>query len=307
MPLDKNYIWASKSITGDGEILNSSDFGYNILEIFQFVQSKFNAKFKVEGTKVYLYWENSKFWEQNINYTLREDIVTSNFKYNTDDHIASYLINYQEDYQDEYTLERFKGTSLLITSDNRDSVSNPNRSNVKGYFRTDYPYALTNRKNSLTDVENTVNTFIKAVNGAIKLFGGKGIKTLSNTRIGLPIVSHNNFSIAKIVYLEGGKIPANHRDVLSARADYDKYHYSKSFVTNANKTLKKKLEDVRITYNAKDFFLNVANPYFKTTDGSIGKFTDITWRFDRDYADANMEIRHKYTTNLKERFYESKR
>ena len=307
LPLDKNYIWASKSITGGDEILNSSDFGYNILEIFQFVQSKFNAKFKVEGTKVYLYWENAKFWEQNINYTLREDIVTSNFKYNTDEHIASYLINYQEDYQDEYTLERFKGTSLLITSDNRDSVSNPNESNVKGYFRTNYPYALTNRKNSLTGIENTVNTLIKAVNGAIKLFGGKSIKTLSNTRIGLPIISHNNFSIAKIVYLEGGKIPANHRDVLSARADYDKYHYSKSFVTNANKTLKKKLEDVRITYTAKDFFLNVANPYFKTKDGSIGKFTDITWRFDRDYADANMEIRYKYTTNLKERFYESKR
>ena len=35
------------------------------------------------------------------------------------------------------------------------------------------------------------------------------------------------------------------------------------------KHLKKKLEDVRITYTAKDFFLNVENPYFKTKDGNV--------------------------------------
>lgn len=307
LPLQNIYVWASKSVAGNTDVLNTSDAGYNVIEIFEFIQKKYNAKFKIKDNTVFLYWENSKFWDNNINYTLREDVVTTNFRYNTDDHIASYLVNYREDFSDEYTLERYKGTSYLVTSDNRDSLSDNRRSNVKGYFRTDFPFALANRKVSLTEFENVVNDFLKAINGAIKLFGGNEIKLLSNDRIGLPVISNPQFSVPKLVYLVNGKIPANHRDILSAKADYDNYHHSKSFVTNANKTLKKKLEDVRITYTAKDFFLNVENPYFKTKDGSIGKFTDVTWSYDRDYADANLEIRHKYTTNLKERFYESQR
>ena len=39
-------------------------------------------------------------------------------------------------------LERYKGTSYLVTSDNRDTLSDNRRSNVKGYFRTDFPFAL---------------------------------------------------------------------------------------------------------------------------------------------------------------------
>ena len=307
LPLQNIYVWASKSVAGNADVLNTSDAGYNVIEIFEFIQKKYNAKFKIQDNTVFLYWENSKFWDNNINYTLREDVITTNFRYNTDDHIASYLVNYREDFSDEYTLERYKGTSYLVTSDNRDSLSDNRSSNVKGYFRTDFPFALANRKVSLTEFETLVNDFLKAINGAIKLFGGNEIKLLSNDRIGLPVISNPQFSIPKLVYLQNGKIPANHRDILSAKADYDNYHYSKSFVTNANKTLKKKLEDVRITYTAKDFFLNVENPYFKTKDGSIGKFTDVTWSYDRDYADVNMEIRHKYTTNLNERFYESER
>ena len=72
--------------------------GYNVIEIFEFIQKKYNAKFKIQDNTVFLYWENSKFWDNNINYTLREDVVTTNFRYNTDDHIASYLVNYREDF-----------------------------------------------------------------------------------------------------------------------------------------------------------------------------------------------------------------
>ena len=236
---------------------------------------------------------------------MREDVVTDNFKYNTDEHVASYLVNYQEDFNDEYTLENYKGTSYLVTSDNKDSLSDKVRSNTKGYFRTDYSYALANRKDSLDAVEKAANSFIKIANGAIKIFGGKEINLLSNTRIGVGLVSSEQFSIAKLVYLESGKIPFNHRSKLSAKSDYENWHYSKSFVTNKSKTLRKNIVDTRITYTKTDFFKNISNPWFRTKNGEIGKFTNVEWKYDRDYADVDFWVRKEYITNLKERFYES--
>jgi hypothetical protein len=296
-------IFIKKYATITEGIPNVRDFGYSCPEMFQLVRDVFEGRFAIIDDTVQFHSENSDYWIKESGYVkpdAKSDVRGSSFRYNTDEMISSYLIQFQTDIADSYTIENYQGTSYQVLTDAK-TVNEAKNKTIKNAKQLTLPIALGNRKDTLNGFEKLAASLAGIVDEITKVFGGgSNFKKKIKNREGLLKVADNNHNIPKLLYLEGSTIPKNHREKLSAKVLWDKFHNYNSFVDNNFGKQRRVIVGERIPFGFPDYQKVTRNSYFKDENGKQGKIMKLEWVFNRDYAVIDYWLPEVYTNNLTE-------
>lgn len=283
-------------------IPNASDYGYIAAEIFRLAKDTFYARYQLINGVVQFHAVNSPYWKRLSPWTF-PDVLEGEYRYNTDELNDSVIISFTTDISDAYTIGNYRGTSYQVITSAITTGAN-GRDNITGLDETALPVALGNRKDELTGFEK----FLKVVAGAVDLAtgifgGGTNFAGQVSGKIGMLKVATNNHAVPKLLWLEGGKLPANHRSLFSAKTLWEKYHIEKSFIADNFQKQRKVFEGVQIPFGFADFLTLIDNSYFVGPQGE-GKITRLEWNMGKDTATIDYWVTHTYTKNLKETYVE---
>lgn len=301
----KNVL--TKVATIEDGIPNTGDLGYTCREMFQIARDLFNARFAIQGNTVQFHTESSPYWISQSGWEKPSILLNQeerSFRYNTDEIKGSILIQFQTDINDVYTLEKYTGTAFQILTDAA-VTNNPANKTIKNLERVDIPIALGNRKDTLTGFEQGLLPLANLFDDVAGVFGGRpNLAKKIKSKVGVLEVSNNNHSVAKLLWMNGSRIPSNQRDLFSAKTLWEKYHSEKSFVQNNGTRQRLYYENETIPFGLSDFVTLLNNSYFRDENGRVSKVTDLEWNFDSDKADISYWVSQPYTNNLKETFIE---
>lgn len=277
-------IWSSGNVNIPRFFPRSLDRCGNAIGCINFAIEKYNARVFVKNKTVYIVNYYSPLFFNSSGLVL-QDYPRGDYTENLDDMVGTREHIYSVDYNDDWTLENFKGTEYKI----RANISDPTKSTIKGISQKNYGVALCNRKESLNEAEKAFKKFATFVNDTIAQFGGSSqILSLPN-RIGCAKISSDNLGVAKIVRLSGRKIATNHRDVLSAKSDEEKYHWIESHVRNP-RAKKRVYKDILQKYDDKLLSCNLDNNIVFTPEGIAGELKNLEWEKGYDNALMTFEI-----------------
>ena len=284
-------------------IPNAQDFGYTASEAYELATNYFNGIYQVSNGNIQFRSENSEYWVKQSDYILPSVKATTK-RWNTNEFFANRLFAFRTDITDDFTIDNFKGTNYTVNTD-LINVKNSDSKFTKGFDEVRLPVALGSRKDKLTPLEGVLKTLASVADSAINVFGGNSnLSNLVKTRIGKLKVSNNNHQIPKLLWLENGSIPSDHRDKLSARASWEKYWIYKSFVSNNFNGQKAVYQDIEIPFGYEDFLKVSQNSYFRDLEGRTGQIVKLAWNAGQQKATVDYWIREVYTQNLKETYYE---
>ena len=135
----------------------------------------------------------------------------------------------------------------------------------------------------------------------VNTFGGSSdMAGEIQSKVGVLKVSDNSHSVSKLVYLSGGKIPQNHRDLFSAKVLYQKYYNYRSFVQNNFGRQRLVYQSVKIPFGLTSFLQLIDNSYFYDSQNRLGKIINIDWTMMKDFAIVDYWVQEVYAPNLKE-------
>jgi hypothetical protein len=186
----------------------------------------------------------------------------------------------------------------MITDIKDSNVLNPQYKLNRGLKEISLPVALGTRRDKLSALETALKGLFVSVDLVIKLFGGKTFGQKINDDKGALIISQPSFNVAKLVVIQNGIIPQNHRDLLSAIRLWNEYHYWQSFKSNptvAQKLLFNEGEEGSILFDFSHFQQTKPSGLFTTSDGRQGKFRHLKWKPDADrLSECSYEISEQY-------------
>ena len=317
--LDTYHYFPSKQSDGDSSIRSLKDlipkheaglvgipsirdYGYLINEMFDLMKSMFNTKVTVIGNKVLMYNAYDPFWETLSDFVPHKSINFSSKKYNTDELSQTRMMTFTTDLNDEWTTQNFKGTSYEIKT----STSSGSTGNIKGLDRIEIPVALPNSKTEPTNIDKIIITLAGWADELANAMGQKSNlkKTVQLNKVNILKVSDNFYAVPKVVPLNGLNVPANHRELVSAKYLMEKYHYGKSFVTDGAIGQKVYYEDIDIPFTLSDLKQTLKSGSFTLSDGRKAEFDTIDYNFSKDTANCNIYVREVYTDKLKETYFE---
>lgn len=285
-------------------IPNATDFGYTCPEMFALARMLFNGRFLIDKDTLEFHTESSDFWIKRATWIKPDTLLSEGFRFNTDEIKSSININFQTDITDEYTIEEFKGTVFQVLTDAK-TVINVRNKTIKNADLVSIPCALGTRKERLNGFEKLLSEMAGLFDKVAKSFGGSSnLKGRITDKVGVLKVSFNNHAVPKLLWLEGNRMPSNHRELFSAKTLWEKYHVEKSFVQNNFDRQRVMFENVRIPFGFDDFTEVVNNSYFHDTEGKLGKIMTLEWTMNRDFAIISYWQSQPYTKNLKEIFIE---
>jgi hypothetical protein len=285
-------------------IPSTSDYGNIIPEMFELCKRMFDAKIDVIDNKVHLRNKQDPFWLRTSSYKPPIKIDFPTKQYNTGDLKQTRLDSFTVDQSDIWTVENYTGTSYEIKTGIL-NASNPKASTIKGLERTDYPVALPNSKTALNTLEKLVVNFAEKADELSKLLGGEGnmASKIKRNRVNVLKVATMDYAIPKLFPLVGGKVPANHREIMSAKFLNQKYHQGKSF---SGLSLGQKIiyNKVPLPFTLADFQKTLKNGKFILPDGREAEFVSIPYQFSKDIIEVDMVVREVYTKKLFETYIE---
>lgn len=314
-----NKIRANRADEG---IPNLSDFGYQAIEFLQLVYRLFRARgvLQQDGIrqKLIIVPEKSDRLQRQSNYVMPnpltgDSILMETYRYNTDELNANFLLSFDYDPSDEWTMPNARNTPF--DSKKRDEEKNRHKIGVgyeittdlidenqptnllKGFEEIKIPMALGHRRDTLSVLEQSLKGLTRIFDTITSVFGGGANLTDSiNDGKGRLLISHNSFNIPKLLVIENGLIPQNHRDRLSARYLYNNYHFTRSFKTAPEFSQKKIYENIKIPFGFEDFIQTQRNSYF--TAPFLGqnrcKFRELKWNISQDFAICTIEVNEQY-------------
>ena len=162
----------------------------------------------------------------------REDKWT----FNDEDVWKRKLLRWQVDYQDLHTTDgHFKMISEYSTEPL--TIVNQDLVDIHESQIIDFPFAIGKRKNKLTRIENGVKKLFGLVDKLVDIFTTNPNYAGNVTdRIGALIISQEQFSITKLLYLgNDAKQPTNYRNYFETETIYNQYHLDWEIKTNAKK------------------------------------------------------------------------
>lgn len=292
-----------------------NDFGFLFTEILTLCRRLFNARLAVvnkAGTKeVHVRTDGDDWWFKQSNLTLLDGVLVDEVSYNTNELSLNRYFRFQTDTTDDWTKEELKGTSFEVITRSLPNADDGGIPLVKGLDETFIPYALGVRKGNLNLLERTLFETLLIGETVVNAFGGNvnlssQIKNRENAlKISLPEIS-----VAKLLYIEGNGIPADHRDKLGAKYLVEKYGRTKSFVNYSDdepfNNQYQLFEGVRIQFNLQKFLTLRNNSYFITAEGESGKIDDFKWNVSSDTGTFSGRFRNVYERGLKEETFELK-
>ncbi len=278
-----------------------SDAGYFLGEFTEWLLNEYNAQTFVDGNDFHVRTKSDPYWRTNSTFVM-PDVRLENKSFNTSDMVANVFTSFPVDISEPWTVKDFDGTNH-VASISQIKTINEDISSIKGFKNNTSIYSLGSRKSKLSRIEEVALDLAKATDSLVEAFGGKGKAAGKiKARIGMLKLGDRNYNNAKIIRLQGGQIPANHRELLSAEARYNNFHYWDSFVLNPKIAQKAIHTDVTIPFRLSDFAQVIENPFFRLNDGRIGRFDRLEWSMDADTANVDIQIEEEYTGNLKETY-----
>ena len=305
---DRGFLQAVKSITNG--LPFATDYGYRCTEMFDLVRGMFNGRFAVFGNTIEFHSELNPYWEK-ISTLVFPDILEPAYRYNTDELNSNVFVNFATDVLEGYTIQNFKGTNYQVIT-RQNTTSDPKGVVIENLAEFQFPVALGTRKDKLNGFEKffkflagLIDGVVNTINALFFLGGTSNLAAKIQERVGLLKVETNNHTVPKVIYLDkDGKMPANHRALLSAKYLWDNYINELSFIANNYRRQRKVFAGVEIPFGWVDFQKLINNSYFVTQDGKRGKVTDIEWTISKDKAVVSYWIEERYTTNLIETYIE---
>ena len=281
-------------------IPNVLDYGYNCKDMFILAKELINGKIAIIGNDIHVRPKNDSFWLNSATWQMPSKLIEVK-KYNLDELKSTRLIQFKTDLNDEWTIDKYKGTAYEIKT-SPINVINPKAILLKGLDETNFNVALGNRKDELNAIENLMKVVANFIDNVTGVFGGgTNFASQVNGRKGVLKQSQNWHSVPKLIYIKGSRLPINHRDLFSAKTLYDSYLNYDSFIQNNFKRQRAIYTDVEIPFGLQDFKQLTTNPYF-LFEGNNAKITNFTWTTGRDNARISFWVEEIYTTNLKETF-----
>ncbi len=298
--LDEKTLLGFVSVTKGTQlgIPNQLDYGYFTEDLFNLAKTLPYAKMALIGNVIHLRPKNDPFWIQQTQWEL-PDILINTLRYNTDEMRATRLLSFSADTSDEWTIDNYDRTAVEIKT-TPVSVINQRAVLLKGLEEMDFQVALGNRKDGLNALENLlkeVATLIDTVTGVFG--GGTNFARSIDVKVGVLKTSTNWHTVPKLLYLNGERMPTNHRDLWNAEILWEKYHKEKSFVRDNWNGQKQVYNDIEIPFGLEDFFQLTTNAYFKFK-GEQAKITKFVWTVGEDSAKISFTLKKPYTFNLKE-------
>lgn len=276
----------------DGNLFNCGGWFLAMGEMFQ-------ARIKLIDNVVHFERELSEFWNTQGGFIIN-DSFTPTKRYNTEDLNRSIKLAFLFDSSDIYTIENSDRTSTTIHTESTD-YTNKTALVERGYLERTFPWALGNLKKTETTFEKTLSTVLSAIKGVINVFGGSFGSGSADKRLGALKVGTNNTQ-AKAIWLEGGKIPSDHREKLNARVTWDNGINKLSFVENNYGGQYTIHEDVQNVSVGVDGFSKLIKSRFATDEnGEQVELTEALWKMTADKLDKlSYRKQFIYTKKLKQ-------
>lgn len=279
-------------------IPSNLDYGYFTEDLFNLAKTIPYAKMALIGNTIHLRPKNDPFWLQQTQWEL-PDILVNTLRYNTDEMKATRLLSFSVDTNDEWTIDNYDRTAIEIKT-TPISVINQRAVLLKGLDEVNFQVALGTRKNELNDIETLLKNVGNFIDNLTSIFGGgSNFASKITNKIGSLKQTTNWHTVPKLLYLNGGTMPINHRDLFNSELLWDKYHKERSFVEDNWRGQKLVYRDIEIPFGLEDFFQLTTNPYFKF-NGIQAKITKFEWTVAEDSARISFWVRKPYTFNLKE-------
>lgn len=286
-------------------IPSPNDYGYTALEFFDICKKMFQAKIQVKNGVLNFFSENNPYWQTSSTYIL-PDILKQVKRYNSDELIFNKILQFRTDeIADEWTLINYKGTNYQIITDDP-TIPDDGPKYLKNSQTINFNVALGNRKDKLNGLENSLKKLAKVVDDTVDFFGGNSnLEQKIKNKVGLLKQGTNNHTVPKILYLSGGKLPANHRSLFSAKVLYEKFINHRSFVLNNFGYQKAIYEVENAPFGFEDFIKTIENSKFTDENGDPGKFRELNWLIAGDNAAVTIEKKEIYCENLIETYIET--
>lgn len=302
---DMNWLYIPSKPEGAGRtrigIPNPQDYGYRATEMLDLCKQMFEARIVVDNTRrtVELRSLNDPYWRQQSTYT-KPDKLNEEIILNTNQVVSTRLIQFTLDNSDFYTIENYRGTSYEVTTELVTPPSNPDLVNIEGFDEVRIPVALATRKDGLSVLEGLISDTVAGVNRVLRVFGGNPFRNPVRDRVGMMKIGQSFFYTPKIAVRVGNRIPANYRDIQSARYLYDNYINHRSLVANNFYQQAQVVTGESNPFTLRNLLQVLFNKYFKDSQGNDCEMTAVEWEIDSDTALLSYKRHMVYTTNLKE-------
>ena len=241
------------------------------------MESMFNAKTRVINGLVWL--ERWDFWLDQSLYNINSSLVLQSeaqnqYTYDFSRLFKRYLIQYQTDYSDINTIDRFEFGNTELSLD-RTNIVNADLNLIKGLTDINIPYSMTTSKQKFTWLE-------KYFEGLFKIIDGLANSNLSGSKskLGYIQLSQQYFSTTKIFIHDGSeKMSSSSDDLLSPSNLWANFH-SINNPAVYQFTIK---ENVKIPMNSVNF-VEILNNNYAIIDGINCEITKIEYFDAKGFA-----------------------
>ena len=152
----------------------------------------------------------------------------------------------------------------------------------------------------IADLQNFISSDTAVGNALSALLSQGPLAQILQDRTGVLKIDDNAYGIPKLIYMEEGRIPENHKTFVGAKAIYNNYYFPDSpAIQNDFKGQYIDRLGWRIPFSLANYQQTKINPYFEILD-TKGKFTSMNWIQEKKSATTDTEEQKPFDTNITE-------
>ena len=276
---------------------------YTFGDLIREMKKMFNADYRIKDN-IFIFERRDHFDfpspYQMPNFFNDQERILDQYKWNTEEMVANYNINWSLDIQDQNTLDDqtgrvFQAVTTPITTINPDFVT------IKNLTEIALPFSIGRDKRSLTDVEEVAKVVGSIIDTITGIFGGgSNFQSQIEARIGSLLLSSHFLSTGKVVKMTGAKLSNGQRVMLDARTFWDKYHFINSFAEYQGEHNQWwRYENQSVPMTVQDFDTLLDNNRATDNFGNDYVIELVKYSPEKDSAIINFRVKKKFTNNLK--------
>lgn len=276
------------------------NYGFRFQDMLNSVLDALNAVMILENNTVRIVNDRDEILEKNATVTL-EDVLFPTVKYNSHELNRVTTLEFVTDVSDKWTSRNYEGTFYGTTTKSTAKSGFNKKDSIKGMDERVIQVGLCNRKDSFTIAEEILKNILSIADDLLKLLGSsKKVSKFLTNKIGVAKFSDQTIQVPRWVYLEGGRIPANHRELLSAEALFKEFHKSRSWIADNYKSQEAIFDGVNtVPFNLQKAKSLVSRSKVNTAKG-LAKVVNCSYTMFSDYADFDLRVQRTYTKNIEE-------
>jgi hypothetical protein len=281
---------------------NAQDGIDNLGQLINVLKTTFNADYQIKNGV--FEFERHDFWKGQASYTIPDTLTNqedlrNEYTLNTDELKANYLILWDDDLQDQNTIDNQAGrTYQAITSPI--AVQDPDLVLVKGLDTISIPFSMPLRKNSLTAFEEVLKVFLQAADFLSGTLGqSNSFAAQFSARVGSMHLSSHFITRPKMVVMAGDLLANDQRRILSAENLWNNYHFIESFVTIDDINNQQKIfKEQKIPFCIADLVSLLGNNFANTQSGQDAEIMNLVYSVEKGSAIVTYRVFEVYDNNL---------